>query len=896
MAEQPLKIGPTKPTLKTRWPAVAETARPLAVEPWLVGLVTLLAGLSYLASVGPGHDWGGDFAQYLLQAQNIAHGQVNGPTGYLYNPSDPSLGPERYPPGFPLLLAPLIYAFGLSFIACKIEISLLLALCLPLLWLLFRPALKPGYRLALLLLFGFSPWLLAFKENILSDIPFLGVIYLYFVAVTLIYDRRAFSLAPGALLAGLILLATLIRTPGLLLIPALPAYALYRRRQWPGFSLTVAAGASGLVLLSRLIFAGERAYLDQFAGWQPQTSLTNLVDYVKELTIFWPRLDVWPESRLLLFALATLFAVVGLFFGGQRRTAPEFFLLFYLPLILVWPARQGLRFLLPLLPVYLFYMLLGLQRLSGLLPSRPVRRTALAGLSVATLLIYGWGWSATRQQIALGSDGPFSAPATEMFTFIEQHAAPAEVVVFRRPRVLVLFSGHSATSYPRQPGVDWLAYFTETGVTSVVVDLAQADDAAWLSPFIARHPALFQQKFSNERFRVFAFAPPGEPNPATVTPFFPLGFMGLATEAQFPAVAAAGFNIVYEFRSIEDIDEATDYLNQAEAAGLKVVQNMPECRAYASGDPLCARYEAEVWSEAEWASFISTLASHDNLAAWFLPDEITDYAAAANLYDYVQRYDPARRPVFANPGSWELPILSIFPPLSDFIWTAAYPEHGGYPRAIVTYAMRQDALVCRPTGTRWGAILQFFDSAEFGSDGGYPTPAELRSDSYQAIIGGATGLWYFSYENEIDPVDRAALLAEMAQIAAEITGPGGLDRVIQAAPTTQTITKRLLAGPSHSPVVPIDEPVSYDSLQTLQKEYQGTYLFAVNIATESVTVAFDNLPETAATVQVLFEERTLPVSEGSFSDTFAPDEVHIYFSEAVQPGSSLLIYLPLIMK
>jgi hypothetical protein len=371
---------------------------------------------------------------------------------------------------------------------------------------------------------------------------------------------------------------------------------------------------------------------------------------------------------------------------------------------------------------------------------------------------------------------------------------------------------------------------------------------------------------------------------ASVTPdldLFPIGFMWVNVE-HLGQIAVGGFNVAHRFAGAWDIAEAEGYLSQADAVGLEVIMDLLECRAYETDKPYCEGLST--WNEQEWGEYILTLSTHDNLAAWFLPDEIDDYGVAANLYKWVHTYDPLDRPVFANPGSWDQSTIALFPAFSDFIWTAAYPEYGGGPRAIVTYAMRLDANACRGTDKRWGGILQFFDSAEFGRSGGYPTAHELRCDSYQAIIGGATGLWYFTYEHG---KDLDGLMAEMEKIANEIIGTGGLDEVILSPNVPQTITKTILSGPTQSPIA---QGEVYDSIQALQKEHQGTYLFVVNIATDTVVVEFGNLPTGTEQVEVLFEGRTIPVSDDTFRDTFLEAGVHIYHT------LSDVVFLPLITK
>lgn len=355
----------------------------------------------------------------------------------------------------------------------------------------------------------------------------------------------------------------------------------------------------------------------------------------------------------------------------------------------------------------------------------------------------------------------------------------------------------------------------------------------------------------------------------TGTAFFPLGFMGPADEALFTQIAAAGFNVVYEFKSIQDIGEAEDYLNRAEKVGLKVIQNMPSCRAFESDNPICKKWNAPVWSKGEWGNFISKLATHYNLVAWYLPDEIADYTAASNLYRWVKEYDPRQRPVYANPGTFELERITRLANYADFLWVACYPEYYQEPRAIVTFGMKLDATVGQYTNAEGGAILQFFDSARFGRKRGYPTARELRADSYQAIIGGASGLWYFNYEMGRD---LPGLWEALVKVADEILGSGGLNKVILSPGVPQTISKNIVSGPSHSPMA---QGQVYDSIQTLQKQHNGTYLFAVNIATGSVVVEFGTL-EKATTVEVLFESRTIPVANGSFQDSFTQDDVHIY--------------------
>lgn len=351
------------------------------------------------------------------------------------------------------------------------------------------------------------------------------------------------------------------------------------------------------------------------------------------------------------------------------------------------------------------------------------------------------------------------------------------------------------------------------------------------------------------------------PTPTPSALFLPVAFMAVFPQ-HFEEVAAGEIDIVHEFRSVQSIAAAEDYLSQAAVHGLRVIQNMPACRAYDAGS-ICDG--VSLWNEAQWAEFISTLAEHDNLVAWFLPDEIHNYTAAANLYAWVKTYDPQQRPVFGNPGTYDQNTIDQFPAFTDHVFTSAYPEHRDLPRALVTYAMELDANACQGTDTRWGAFLQFFPSP---NNGNYPTPHEIRCDTYQAITGGATGIWYYAYAYGRELPDLHAAIQTLAQ---EIHT---LQPVILSPDVTQTILKSILSGPS----TVSGHGYTYDSIQTLQKKHHGeTYLFAVSIEEQQTIVAqFGNLPAGATQVQVLFEDRTIQVTNGSFQDTFTPAQAHVY--------------------
>ncbi|MHC5538379.1 hypothetical protein ACYOEI_09135 [Singulisphaera rosea] len=146
-----------------------------------------------------------------------------------------------------------------------------------------------------------------------------------------------------------------------------------------------------------------------------------------------------------------------------------------------------------------------------------------------------------------------------------------------------------------------------------------------------------------------------------------------------------------------------------------------------------------------------------------------------------------------------------------------------------------------------------------------PTPQEVRSEVWMALIHGAKGLIYFAHEFKPKFIE-AGLLAdsEMAQ------GVAAINRQIQElAPILNTADLKAHATVvSSKPETPVD---------FVAKEYAGnTYVFSVAMRPGETTATF-KLPSLGeARVEVLGEGRTLKASGGSWSDQFANHQVHLY--------------------
>ena len=141
----------------------------------LFSLVTLTSGALLYGTLTDGHNWGDDFASYIMQAESLAEGTPRAfveTNRFAIENSTHPIGPNAYPWGFPLLLAPCRVAFGLNLFALKIAGALSYLLFLVVLWFGFRRTHSPFWRLCLVGIFALNPTMLVFADNILPDLPF----------------------------------------------------------------------------------------------------------------------------------------------------------------------------------------------------------------------------------------------------------------------------------------------------------------------------------------------------------------------------------------------------------------------------------------------------------------------------------------------------------------------------------------------------------------------------------------------------------------------------------------------------------------------------------------------------------------------------------------------------
>src|SRR5690349_10934268 len=94
---------------------------------WKILLLVCLLPLLFI-NVKNSHDWGDDFAQYIIQAKNIIENKPQTENGLVFFSGKPLYAIEAYPAGFPCMIAPVYFMYDLQISPYLIFISLILIL------------------------------------------------------------------------------------------------------------------------------------------------------------------------------------------------------------------------------------------------------------------------------------------------------------------------------------------------------------------------------------------------------------------------------------------------------------------------------------------------------------------------------------------------------------------------------------------------------------------------------------------------------------------------------------------------------------------------------------------------------------------------------------------------
>lgn len=424
----------------------------------IIGLTAVI----YLISFRPGHNWGGDFSQYIAQAKSIAEG-YDFPGKFIG-----TYGTFIYPWGFPLLLSPIYSLFGLNILAMKIYVSLFFLLSLLMIFLLFQKKFVYTQTLLLVSIFALNPYFFHFKDSVLSDIPFfLFSLSSIFLIQQIVIEKKIWvnKFVSYSLIGFFVFFSYLIRSQGIYLIPTLLLCQYISNRSSFKQGLIPYLRSNKLEFIPYIIFMilavvvnnvfpnGGSAYFKMFFSQLTLTSIIKNIYYYSILISTFYDIDILPYGPLqiskVFFGITIPFTILGIIKNVKKDYLYLVYIFFTFLLLILWPGRQGLRFMFTILPFYIYFLFVGISKIpiSLQIPSKfnPLNWNLVNIVAIILILgsCVGIGICCFQYHVFDKSniiEGPYTVESSEMLGYISKNTSEEDVIIFNKPRVMTLYA------------------------------------------------------------------------------------------------------------------------------------------------------------------------------------------------------------------------------------------------------------------------------------------------------------------------------------------------------------------------------------------------------------------------------------------------------------------------
>lgn len=489
-------------------------------------LAALAVTIAMLAATAGPHDidWGGDFAGYLLQAKALAAGDPQAAFDFglfRFENSTRALlvGPPIYPWGLPLLIAPIAAAGG-----GPDAVQWLIGIChvgaAAAAWALVQRRLDWPFVAMIVAATGLAYGALQTGRSPISDTPFT-----FFALSALCALSRATTRDPGGplslkwpLVAGaLIAVAIEVRAAGLALLLAAPvAQAIELALRWRVRTLSglrrlprarwiesAALYCVALVIIAAIAPLPGGLGVFRYKGHFVFENVAALIKSLVHMSLYYARTPdavmhlpaIGPWLNLLV--LMPLCAV-GVMARARRDYPLIAFAGIYMAALIALPFENGLRMILPVMPLYYYFAISGALAIEARLGGGK-KGFALAGGSLIAIATVAAGIALNVRDLKMPLEGPYEPEAAAMFSTVRDKTPEGSTIIFFKPRVLALYTERrailqlDAASAEKSPADYVLLYDGKT----------EPATNARLAKFVAEDPAHFALIARNRKFRLY---------------------------------------------------------------------------------------------------------------------------------------------------------------------------------------------------------------------------------------------------------------------------------------------------------------------------------------------------------------------------------------------------------
>jgi len=476
-----------------------------------------------------------DSAYFITLANSIVNGN-----GYTYL-GYPSL---KAPPGFALILSPIILLFGKNFLLlnCLILIFGLFTLCG--IYLLFQKIYSKEYALFIVALVGTSFLFFSRIVYIMTDIPYFAVSIITIYIVNNFFHEEGTSIYNSIAVGVALAVSYMVRTIGLALIlgfviKTVHDMLLKRMKSIAVRNIIIVLVVACIPVLfwslktsmteidkedSLMILAEFIPYSQEFLRVEydePFTHVKSLNDIVKRVIknaayyggqsssiILSHQFDLSMtklKNTFFIQFLPLLIVLCNLMYGfflsfKKDNQFFNYYVIFYLIILLITPGRE-LRYLLPIVPFILHYFILSICNIGKLLLSK--RQFEYYG-SIILIMFFFYFIAANSlynfQIIKKQRGKDFYSLSEKKFMsaveWLKNNTTPNAKIISVRAPWIVLLADRWCVSFPWVENIDFiLDFILKVNPDFIVVGPVPQNKQKYLLPVIMQYKQYFELKF-----------------------------------------------------------------------------------------------------------------------------------------------------------------------------------------------------------------------------------------------------------------------------------------------------------------------------------------------------------------------------------------------------------------
>lgn len=397
----------------------------------------LLAVPLLFIRTGSSHDWGDDFAQYLIQSKYIT-GEIN----ELPVSATSSHGPQIKGLLFSLLLTPVTAFSDTNEIRSgKLVISISLVLLGLMLLLFFRRDFGEFNSLLLSISIIYNFQFIRLKDQILPDF-LLGAMVMLAILLFSNNSRKGFMLS--LLIAGL---STGIKSAGLALVLSAAILIVFGKHQalqtksdkWK--ALAVLAFPVFTMYLIEVLLTSQKPSVMWYSIITAKSAglfmiTENFQAYKNGLSGFF-EFEIPMALNYVIKWMVMLLFPVGLLYSFYRKHGlAEWFVLIYFSFLLFYPYNKDpMRFLIPVVPLIVFTILTLVQQVANRMNLKHALTLPVIILAALTLQTLRFE---LKREIQHSTE---IVSASQLFEFIKTDIEPGSLVADTKPWAISYFTG-----------------------------------------------------------------------------------------------------------------------------------------------------------------------------------------------------------------------------------------------------------------------------------------------------------------------------------------------------------------------------------------------------------------------------------------------------------------------